>query len=117
MKNLKIVIDPRRIHAQTHCMFLRTVAILVLFHHSMAMFDSDKTVTYTGTVTKFSYTNPHIYVFADIQKDGKPVNYRLEGAAPYSLKQQGWSATALRVGDRIRIVAHPTKDNTNFGLL
>jgi hypothetical protein len=35
------------------------LAGLVQAHHSIAVFDQDKTVTITGTVKEFSYTNPH----------------------------------------------------------
>jgi len=83
----------------------------------MAMFDSSQIVMYRGTVTKFSYTNPHVYVYADVQKDGKTVNYRVEGSSPFALKEQGWSAKSLQVGETITIVAHPSKDNGNFGML
>ena len=30
-------------------------------HHSFAMFEQDKTVTITGTLADFSWTNPHIW--------------------------------------------------------
>ena len=33
-----------------------------LAHHSFAMFDADKTVTMTGTVKEFEWTNPHVWL-------------------------------------------------------
>ena len=92
-------------------------ATALFAHHSMAMFDTEKVVTYSGTITKFSYANPHVYVFADVQKDGKSVNYRVEADSPYGLRERGWSSRSLKVGDKVTIVSHPTKDNSNFGLL
>src|SRR3954470_4528765 len=38
------------------------VAGTLLAHHSFAMFDTTKSMTLTGTVTKFEWTNPHAYI-------------------------------------------------------
>jgi len=86
-------------------------------HHSMAMFDSLKNVTYNGAVTQFNYTNPHVFIYVDVEKDGQKVNYRVEANSPYVLKEHGWSASSLQVGEKISITVHPSRDNSNFGLL
>ena len=86
-------------------------------HHSMAVFDATKTVTVTGVVTQFSYTNPHIYVYARIERDGQTANFRVEAGSPSAMKEKGWSSKSLQVGDKITILAHPAKNNPNFGTL
>ena len=35
-------------------------------HHSTAMFDMQHTVTLTGTVTQFDWTNPHTFIFMEV---------------------------------------------------
>ena len=36
-------------------------------HHSFpAQYDIDKPITLTGTVTKVEWTNPHIFIYADV---------------------------------------------------
>src|SRR5262245_12619524 len=35
-------------------------------HHSHSMFDTSREVTVTGTVTVFSYRNPHVFLHIDV---------------------------------------------------
>ena len=39
-------------------------------HHSFSMFDTAKTVTLSGTVTAFEWTNPHAYIEIDVSEAG-----------------------------------------------
>ena len=87
-------------------------------HHSMAMFDIAKEVTLTGTVIKLQYTNPHIYLFVEIEKDGKTQPLRVEGGSPSGLNRVGWNSKILQPGDKISVNMRPTKDGeSNFGML
>ena len=36
-------------------------------HHSFAMFDMDKEVTYSGVVADFKWVNPHVHITVDIK--------------------------------------------------
>ena len=38
-------------------------------HHSHSMFDTSQEVTVTGTVTVFSYRNPHVFLHVDVKDD------------------------------------------------
>jgi len=38
-------------------------------HHSHAMFDMTKDVSITGTVTNYSYRNPHVFLYLDVKGD------------------------------------------------
>ena len=49
---------------------LITVAVVlatqpVLGHHSPAAFDGDAVVTVQGTVTRFDFKNPHVYIYIE----------------------------------------------------
>src|SRR5690349_16232747 len=70
-------------------------------HHSTAAeFDNTKPITFTGTVKKIQWMNPHIYTLIETKgADGKPVVYRVEGSAPNALYRQGWRMDTLHVGD------------------
>ena len=39
-----------------------------LAHHSAAAFDTQKEVRATGTVTEFSFRNPHVYLVLQVKK-------------------------------------------------
>jgi hypothetical protein len=78
-------------------------------HHAMVMYDRLKTMTLAGTVVEFQWTNPHVFVLVNgtIDVDDEPAVWRLETTSPSNLVRWGWSATALRPGDRVSIVVNP----------
>lgn len=74
-------------------------------HHSTAAeFDSTKPVTFTGTVQKVMWMNPHIYTHVEVkQPDGSTFVYRVEGGAPNSLFRQGWRKETLKAGTVVTV--------------
>ena len=91
------------------------ITVPLLAHHSFeAEFDRTKQVTLTGTVTKFEFMNPHIWIYMDVKgADGKISKWQFEGGAPNSLKRKGWSRTSLREGVIATINGSLAKDGTN----
>jgi len=72
-------------------------------HHSAAMFDHSKIVTYTGVVKEFQYTNPHSWLQVLITgPDGKTVEWGFEAEGPSSLKRIGIEAKTFKPGDKVR---------------
>lgn len=70
-------------------------------HHSMsAMYNERLTTTVTGTVTKFDWVNPHVWVFVD-SPDG--TKYQVEFASRLELKRSGWTADSIKVGDEVTV--------------
>ena len=71
-----------------------------LAHHSTAAeFDSTKPITFTGTVQKVMWMNPHIYTHIEVkQADGASFVYHVEGGPPNSLFRQGWRKDTLKIG-------------------
>ncbi len=91
----------------------------IFAHHSTAAeFDNKKPITFTGTVKKIQWMNPHIYTLVETQgADGKPLVYRVEGSAPNALFRQGWRPDTLKVGDTITVSGMRAKNeaSTNIG--
>ena len=85
-------------------------------HHSFAaFFDPDKSVTVTGTVTEFRFTNPHGMIAVDVKKpDGSIVRWRAETNAPVILVQRGWSRDSLKPGMVVTIDGWPSRDGRNY---
>jgi Family of unknown function (DUF6152) len=82
-------------------------------HHAMVMYDRVKTMTLVGTVVEFQWTNPHVFVLVkgSVDVDEEPAIWRLETTSPTNLiRLGGWSATALKPGDRVSIVVNPHHD-------
>ena len=81
-------------------------------HHSMAMFNFDADVSYEGVVTKFAWSNPHIYIYIDVEQDGKVWSVRAEGNSPRSLRARGWSRDMMQRGDLVTLTGHPMGDGS-----
>jgi len=94
---------------------LLMAAVPVMAHHSFAAeYDSTKPIEFKGTVTKVEWANPHIYYYVDVKdKDGKVVNYAVEGGTPGQLYRQGWKKDSLKVGDNVTVSGFRAKDGSN----
>ena len=77
----------------------------VVAHHSITgEFDPNKTVTLKGQVTKIEWTNPHARIYVDVaQPNGAIVNWNVELAAVSALARNGWTRSALKVGDTVTV--------------
>jgi hypothetical protein len=52
-------------------------------HHSPAMFDMSRDITLEGTITDFSWRNPHVYIeLAVAGPDGATVTRRIARGGP-----------------------------------
>jgi len=99
---------------------LLLLAIPVLAHHSAtAEFDTSKTFTVKGTLTKLEWINPHVYMYADVtDENGKVIPYSFETGPPGNLRRAGVLRAMFSVGDVVTIDASVAKDGTkHLGLL
>jgi hypothetical protein len=82
-------------------------------HHSVsAEFDLSKRITLEGRITKIEWMNPHVYLYVDVNADGKTANWACETAGPNTLARQGWSRSSLQIGDRITVVGYQARDGS-----
>jgi hypothetical protein len=86
-------------------------------HHSPVMFDQSKTVTLTGTVRLFQWTNPHCYIQVLVDDGGSQTEWNMEMGAPVYLFNRGWRPSTLKPGDRITITVNPLRSGANGGLV
>ena len=87
-------------------------------HHGTGTYDSSKSVTLSGTVTEFSFTNPHVALFFDVKDaSGKTVNWAIEMNSPGVLRRAGWTKATFKAGDQITITVRPAKAGTPVGLI
>jgi uncharacterized protein DUF6152 len=90
----------------------------LMAHHSFAMFDTGKTVTLTGTVTLFEWTNPHAYIEVDVVEPGGGVkHWTVEMGSPSILQQSGWKFKDLKPKDKITLSLSPLRNGDPGGLL
>jgi hypothetical protein len=80
-------------------------------HHSGAMFDEKKTITVTGVVKEFQYTNPHSWLLVDVKgTDGKIVTWGFEAEGPSTLMRAGIRARDFMAGTPVTMTGHPMRD-------
>ncbi len=94
-------------------------AVPATAHHSFAMFDSSKTVTLTGNVTVFEWTNPHAYIEIDVpeEKGSGMKHWSIELGSPSILMQSGWKFKDLKHGDKVTVRINPLRSGQQGGLL
>ena len=94
------------------------VAIPLVAHHSIsAEFDTTKPITFTGTVKKVAWMNPHIYTHVEVkQPDGKILEYRVEGGPPNALFRSGWREDSLKVGETVTVRGVRAKAETSMNV-
>src|SRR5215469_8701000 len=88
-------------------------------HHSFAMFEMNKNVTYVGTVMEYNWENPHTHII--IKVEGGPNvdpatvgTWDVEGGAVNIMARQGWNRASYKVGDPISVTGHPKPDGTRM---
>ena len=87
-------------------------------HHSIsAEFDQSKPVTFTGTIKKVEWMNPHIYTHVEVKNpDGTLTVYKVEGGPPNALYRQGWRKDSLKVGETVTVSGIRAKIPTSMNV-
>lgn len=96
------------------------VALPLFAHHSItAEFDTSKSFTVQGTLTKIEWVNPHSYIYLDAKDDkGAVISYSFEAGPPGNLRRAGVLRNMLTVGDSVTIDAYAAKDGSkHLGLV
>src|SRR5205823_5070613 len=104
------------------CLAILAIGILaganvLMAHHSFAMFDTTKSTTLTGTVSKFEWTNPHAYIEIDVPEGNGVKHWSIELGSPSILMQSGWKFKDLKHGDKITVQISPLRSGETGGLL
>ena len=91
-------------------------ASVAFAHHSVAgQFDTTKSVTLKGSISKVEWINPHIYVYLDVKKaDGTVSAWALETLPTRMMRQAGLSKESVMgsPGDLVTVVVVPARDGT-----
>ena len=78
----------------------------------MAMYDMQNNATVTGIVARIELKNPHsVFYITVTDKDGKQTEWMLEAQPLATLETYGWSASTMKVGDKITAVGSPARNS------
>jgi hypothetical protein len=86
-------------------------SVPVAAHHSTAAFDTSRVVKIEGTITQFRWINPHASIKIDGVSAGDDPDglWTVEMTAPNILINQGWTRTALELGDKVTMFVNPLR--------
>ena len=96
---------------------LTVAAVPVAAHHSFAaVFDVNRPLDLTGTLTRLEWTNPHAWIYIDVENEaGEAETWGLEMGSPNGLVRRGWNRNTIQVGDEITVTGYRARDNTLRG--
>ena len=88
-------------------------------HHSPADFRRDAPVTIQGTVSRFDWRNPHVYIYVDTTNEaGEKREWMIETDPVPILTRNGWSRESIALGDLVTVRANPNRNpQRNHALL
>lgn len=91
---------------------LAVVALLTVSsavaHHSQAAFNRDSIVTLTGNVSRYEWSNPHVYIYLERGADGgAPEEWQIEADPTPLMSRNGWRSDTLSPGDVVTVRAYP----------
>jgi hypothetical protein len=86
------------------------VAAPAFAHHSQAMFDTSQELVIKGTVARFDWKNPHMYLIVDTTgPDGKPAQVEGEGLGITQAVVDGLRKEDLQPGTPVVMRANPNR--------
>jgi len=95
---------------------LMAVPVALLAHHGAAIYDSTKRLTLEGTVSDWSWSNPHCLLEFDVKDDkGNTVHWVTEASNPSDMVKLGWSKRMFKPGDKVIVTVVPAKNGQPIG--
>ena len=91
------------------------VAAGPLFAHHVWPVERSKEITVMGTVTRYSWGNPHVMIALDVKSaDGKVETWNVGGPSTTRMAGNGWDRTTLKGGEVITAVGYRFTDGSNI---
>jgi hypothetical protein len=89
-------------------------------HHNMsALFDFNNRVSLSGTLTKYDWRNPHIYLTVEVKGDKDVETWQVEGPPPSFFRTRDIGKTDFEnaAGKMVKFEASRARDGSRTGLL
>jgi hypothetical protein len=94
------------------CLLVMAFATPVLSHHSAAAFNTQQEVKVSGSITKYEFKNPHVYMTLQVKKpDGSVSTLEVEAGAASVLNPLGFTKESVRVGEVVTITGNPSRNS------
>ena len=100
------------------CVALLSQPGAVLAHHGAATFDTTNEVMLKGTVTDWTWANPHCILRVDIKgADGTVTNWSVATSNVADVSKRGWSRRSFALGDMVTLTIQPAKSGAPVGMI
>lgn len=88
-------------------------------HHGEAAYDTDKAkVVKECVVTKFAWTNPHVFVMCDSKaSNGEVQHWAAEAGSPSAVTLKDWTKNSMHPGDTVTVYLFQSKTGNTVGRL
>lgn len=94
------------------------VGLPAVGHHSESGYDSNAIAAFEGTVTRYGWRNPHVYINVETTNEaGESVEWLVETGATPIMVRSGWTPQSLAPGDVISVRGHPDKRPGRYGVI
>jgi len=85
-------------------------------HHGAATFDTANEVTLKGTVTEWTWFNPHCFLKFQVKDaSGTVKTWAVEAGNPTDMAKRGWARTSFKAGDEVTVTLQPVKTGAPVG--
>ena len=79
----------------------QTIApVIPIAHHEWPV-DRSKRVEIQGSVTAFTWANPHVMIALDVEANGTIEKWKVGGSSPQFMTTCGWDKKSLKPGDAV----------------
>ncbi len=96
------------------CLAVGSIVIVIpaaWAHHSDVAFDMESVIALEGTVTEFSWRNPHVYMNIEVSDGtGTPIEWQFQTHPTMVLTRSGWSRDSIQIGDVVTLRGHPDQN-------
>lgn len=100
--------------------FAALCSALAFAHHGTSAYDMSEEIELTGTVTEWSFENPHSWLRIEVAgPDATVTEWSIESAPPGYMAGRGWSAESLEAGETVTVLISPLRSDRepNRGIL
>lgn len=93
------------------------VSVSALAHHGRALiYNSKIETTVKGTVTEFSWSNPHVQIGIDaVDAKGTHRQWLIETSSTPIMSTRGWSRKVIKPGDIVTVTFNPGLKGASTG--